>query len=108
LGNTKGGGQRSLYLLIKCLNKEKFTPYLFVPNERELSSVISELGIKVSVLHCKRVKGLNIIAVIKGILNLKKIVKENNIDIIHVENPRELFYAAMVRKFFRYLCHHAS
>jgi|SRR3989339_402143 len=99
LASLQGGGQRSLYLLLKYLNKEKYAPCLIVPAEGELSRVVRKLGIEAFALPFPRLRSLRFdqsLAALKGLL---RIIKEKKIDILHLEGPRELFYSFVAKKF---------
>lgn len=97
--SLKGGGQRSLLLLIKYLNKDKFSPFLIVPCYGELSEEALKLGVKVFVIGFPRVRSFNILSSLFALCKLYGIVKKYKIDIIHTDSPRETFYAGVVKKF---------
>jgi glycosyltransferase involved in cell wall biosynthesis len=99
-GSLKGGGQRSLLLLIKYLDQKIFTPFLIVPDEDELAQEANKLGVRTFILPFPRVSSLNLFSTISGLIKLRKIVKNYHIDIIHTDAPRDTFYAALVGNFF--------
>ncbi|MBU4305397.1 MAG: glycosyltransferase [Candidatus Omnitrophica bacterium] len=99
-GSLQGGGQRSLLLLLKYLNRDIFAPLLIVPQEGELSQSARDLNIKVFVLPFARIRGINIIGTVFGFAGLCAILRDNKVDIIHTDSPRETFYAGLAKLFF--------
>ncbi|GBD95997.1 MAG TPA: glycosyltransferase family 1 protein [Nitrospirae bacterium] len=99
--SLRGGGQRSLYLLIKHLDKERFTPFLIVPGRDELSEEITKSGVKIFVLPFPRIRSFNLFLTVSRLINLWRIIKKERIDLIHTESPRETFYAALAGKLCR-------
>lgn len=99
--SLKGGGQRSLLLLLKYLNKDKFLPIVIVPEEGEFSQSLLKPGIKSIILDFHKVRSFNIFAVLNCLSKLYKIVKKENIHLIHTDSPRQTFYAGLVAKFLR-------
>jgi len=99
--SMQGGGQRSTYLLIKHLNKVKFSPFLAVPDEGELSKEVEKLNVKTFAVGFRRIKSLNIIGVIKDMLKIIRIIKDNRINIIHTESPRQTIYCGIAGKLLK-------
>lgn len=95
--SLKGGGQRSLLLILKYLNKDKHRPFLLVAKHGELSEAAQKLGVEVCILDLPRLRSFNIFKVLKSFVCLSNIVKENKIDIIHTESPRETIYAGILK-----------
>ncbi len=96
--SLEGGGQRSLLLILKYLNKSRFMPFLAVPQEGELSGEASKVGVKVFAVPFPKIRSVNVFSFFYHLMRLYRIVKENNIDIIHTESPRETFYAYLIKK----------
>jgi len=96
--SMQGGGQRSTYLLIKHLNKDNFCPFLVVPKKGELSKEVEKLGVETFIVGFKRIKPFNIIGIIKDMLKIIRIIKNNRIDIIHTESPRQTIYCGIAAK----------
>lgn len=100
-GSLRGGGQRSTYLMMKYLDKTKICPLLLVPEEGEFAVKAREIEVPVFVLELPRLRSLNICKLFKAINTLVQVVRENKIDIIHTESPRETIYASLVKFFAR-------
>ncbi|MFH1459648.1 MAG: glycosyltransferase [Candidatus Omnitrophota bacterium] len=100
-GSLQGGGQRSLLLLLKYLDKSKFTSFVAVPDSGELSEAVSGLGVKVFVISLPRLRSLNIFRTIDSIYRLFLICREYKIDIIHTDAPRQTLYAALIKRFLK-------
>ncbi|MBU1853375.1 MAG: glycosyltransferase family 4 protein [Candidatus Omnitrophica bacterium] len=99
--SLKGGGQRSTYLLIKYLDKEKFTPFLALPEEGEFSREMQKLKVKTFIISFSRIKSLNVISIIRDFCRLWTVIKGMDIDIIHTESPRQTIYAGIIGKILK-------
>ena len=89
-----GGLQRVLNLLIRRIDRNKFTPYLCCLDRGGIFAEELEAGlVKTYVLH-RKPGPLDM----KLLINLYKILKENKIDIIHSQNGCTL-YAAVAGRF---------
>ncbi|MBU1044139.1 MAG: glycosyltransferase [Candidatus Omnitrophica bacterium] len=100
-GDLKGGGQRSLLLLLKYLNKQKFIPIVIVPEKEEVAMELEKMGIEVIILSFPRIRSINTFKVLAAFFKLKSIVKAKEIDLIHADSPRETAYAGIVRFFLK-------
>ena len=98
--SLKGGGQRSLYLLIKYLDKNRFIPFLIVPQPGELSEEVSKLGVKVFFVNFWRIRTLNVFFIVLSFVKLIKIIRQEKIDLIHTDSPRQTLYGGIVGKLF--------
>lgn len=96
-----GGAEGCMLLLIKYLDKKKYEPIIICVPGSQLAKKASELGIKVLTVEMFRLKGIsNPLALLKKvysvILNLKKIIIEEKIDIIHGNVVRASIYSAII------------
>ena len=87
-----GGAELQIYLLAKFLNKEKFKPILVCSNFKQLDNwciKFEKEGIEVIRLNVKTKHD------IKHLSELKKIIKEKEIDLLHIHvwNPASCRYA---------------
>lgn len=89
-----GGGQWSLYYLIKHLNKELFYPTVLCPEEGELAERMRDTGADVIFFKMGRIRHLNPSVVWKLINVMKKI----KINLVHTDSTTETFYAGIVAK----------
>lgn len=90
--------------ILKGLNREKFIPYVAVPEKGELSRRLKEMGIEYFVLplgsYSSGIKnmldiiryGLRLVGLI---IKCRKIAAENNIDLIYANAPRTFIFAAV-------------
>lgn len=90
-GHMMGGGQWSLYYLIRHLNKDVFYPILLCPEEGELADKMRGAGAELIFLDIGRIRYLNPL-VIKRLVN---IIKDKQIDLIHTDSTTEAFYAGI-------------
>ncbi|MBI5189863.1 MAG: glycosyltransferase [Nitrospirae bacterium] len=94
-GGFAGGGQRSLYLLVKHIDKSRFKPVVAVPETGDLSRALEALGVRTVVMPFPRIRG------IAGILRYRRradmlagLIKDEGVQIVHTDSVRETFYAA--------------
>ncbi len=92
-----GGGQWSLYYLIKHLDKDFFHPIVLCPQEGELSNKMRSDGADVVCFHMGRIRYLNIFIVKK----LISIIKERQIALIHSDSSTETFYDGIAARIMR-------
>ncbi len=94
-GSMQGGGQKSLYLLIKHLDKERFRPFLVVPQAGALKDAVERLGVEVFVLPLGRLRSLNISRTLRGYRTFGRIIDETQAHIVSTDSVRETFYARL-------------
>ena len=92
-----GGGQWSLYYLIKHLDKTIFHPIVVCPAKGELSERMRGVGAEVVFFDVGRIRYLNPL-VIKKFVSL---VKEKRIALIHTDSTTETFYAGIAAQMMR-------
>jgi len=92
-----GGGQWSLYYLIRHLNRDLFHPVVLCPDEGELAEKMKAAGAEVIILRTGRIRSLNPFTIIK----LISILKDRNIRLIHTDSTTETFYAGIAAKIAR-------
>jgi glycosyltransferase involved in cell wall biosynthesis len=90
-GHMMGGGQWSLFYLIKHLDKDRFHPIVLSPFEGELAVKIQKTGAEVVFFNVGRIRHLNPL-IIKKFISL---IKERQIAIIHTDSTTETFYAGI-------------
>lgn len=88
-----GGGQWSLYHLIKHLD-EVFHPIVMCPAEGELAERMREVGAEVMPFWVGRMRHFNPFVVWR----LISIFKKRGIDIIHTDSTTETFYAGIAAR----------
>ena len=92
-----GGGQWSLYYLIKHLNKDIFHPIVLCPGEGELADKMRAAGAKVICLDVGRIRYLNPFVISKFV----SIIKERQIALIHTDSSTETLYAGIAARIMR-------
>lgn len=97
-GELIGGGQRSLLLILKGLNKKRFKPFLICPSEGDLIDKVEKLGIETAIIKTGSLKRLNFFSNAGAIFELKRFIKQKNIDLIHTDAPRQTFYAGIAAR----------
>ncbi|GAB6137372.1 glycosyltransferase family 4 protein [Halanaerobaculum tunisiense] len=93
-----GGGENSLYHLINKLNKQLFNPIVICPKEGELTKKLEAIGIKVKIVKQPSFLKGNFIKLpfkFRNVINkINKIVKEEDIDVVHANSIRSSIYAS--------------
>jgi len=83
----KAGPINQLSYIIKYLDKTKFEPIILTlsiePKDTMLEYFKDELNVKIDSLKLSRIKG-----VLKGVSEVKRYIKNNNIDLVHTQGIR--------------------
>jgi glycosyltransferase involved in cell wall biosynthesis len=96
--SLEGGGQRSTFLILKYLDKQKYLPILLVPEEGEFSQKVrNELGLEVVTLSFPPLRVFTCWRNIKAVMRLKKIIQTHHIRLVHVESPRQAIVAGLAK-----------
>ena len=92
------GGQRSLFELVRKLDKSLFCPHVIVPTEGVLADKLQEENIGVSVLALPKIVDSRIDRKLRCLCSLIQLVDKFNIDLIHTDGPRNTFYGGLGAK----------
>jgi L-malate glycosyltransferase len=90
-----GGGQKSLLLLLKNLNRNRFTPFLLCPGDGDLVSAARSLNITTFILPVPSITKMSFVFLYK----LYRIIKQERINLIHTDGPRSTFYLGLAGRF---------
>lgn len=90
-----GGAERSLFYLIKNLNRERFLPIIAVPSEGHFTEDLKSLGVEIHFIDFPRPLGLNIFKKVKTIYKLITLIRSRDIDIIHSNGFRTNLYGGI-------------
>jgi len=93
----KMGGQRSMLALIENLDREKFHPFAILPAEGELSQKLKELNCTTKIIPLTSLKPKNARTIISNIIEIRKFIKKENIDILHPDFERDAFVAGIAK-----------
>jgi len=97
-GNLWGGGQISLFHLVKNLDKSQFRSHVIIPEEGILADRLREQSIEVSILELPKLVNIKIHKNLKALYELSKLIKRYDINLIHTDGPRNTFYAGLAAK----------
>lgn len=100
----KAGTEKYVYNLVKAYDQKKCNCFFAYNEEGQLSKQMHELGIRSFRIKMKNPFDL------RAAKNLAKICRQNKIDIIHAQYPRENYIAILSRIFYKkvkviYTCH---
>lgn len=82
-GEMIGGGQKGLLLILKYLDKTRYTPLLVCPSTGTLCKNATDLGIETFVYPMPGLRRINFFTILK----LAKLLKEKRVSIIHADAP---------------------
>lgn len=97
----QGGGQRSLLLLLKNIDRSRFSPILAVPASGELQTAAEQAGVPVEIIALARLRAMPWRGWWQGLQHLAEVVKKYGISLVHADAPRLAMYAIMLKPRFR-------
>ncbi len=97
-GDMRGGGQESLFQLIEHLDKNKFRPFVVVPNDGDLVARLKSINVIVIIIGLPKVTGFNVWTSGRAVKKIIDTIKKYNIDLIHTDGPRNTFYGGLAAK----------
>jgi glycosyltransferase involved in cell wall biosynthesis len=100
-GSLKWGGQKSLYYLVRNLDKTVFCPCVVLPTDEDLARKLREGNIDVIIQELPKVTFLDFLSAIKAGYALSKLIDKYKIHLIHTDGPRNTFYAGLVARLKR-------
>jgi len=93
-GTLKGGGQRSLFYLLRGLNRDLFNPVVVCPEPGDLVDNLRALGIDTLVMPFKRFRQLSVSFVVW----IFRLIRARRINLVHTDAPAETFYAGIAAR----------
>ena len=100
-GDLSGGGQISLWNLIKRLDRNKFEPVVVCPCRGSLTENLINLGIKIEIIPLPTLRVPNPFLFFSTLNKLRKIVKKYKIDLIHSNASRPTVYGGIISKLLK-------
>jgi glycosyltransferase involved in cell wall biosynthesis len=94
----KGGGQKSLLLLLRLMNRERFAPKCVTPTRGDFCKLLRQEGVPCFVVPMKSIKSLRLARTIATALKIYRLIKQEDIHLVHTDGPRNTFYAGMAAK----------
>ncbi|MBN1493691.1 MAG: glycosyltransferase family 4 protein [Candidatus Omnitrophica bacterium] len=95
-GDFRGGGQRSLHLLLKGIERTRYIPLVVCPEEGDFVNELRTIGIMTFVLKFPSLRNFNLQKSICAVKKLKNLVCMANPDIVHTESSRSIIYLKLV------------
>jgi glycosyltransferase involved in cell wall biosynthesis len=92
------GGQKSMFSLIENLDRDKFLPLAICPRPGELSDRLSDIGCKSYFVDLCPIKPKNTIRFFSNIREIHRILKNDDIDIIHPDHERDAMACGLAKK----------
>lgn len=99
-GDLNGGGPVSLFNFLKNLDREAFVPIVACPSPGSFVDALKEIGVKTKIIEINSLKRLHLISFVSAVVKLRKIIKEEKIDIVHSNAgaSRESFYSGIAAR----------
>lgn len=97
-GDFRGGGQVSLFHLVRNMDNLLFHPHVILPSTGTMAIKLQEQNIDISFLNFVKISPKNIFKSLILLNNLFKLIGKQKIDLIHTDGPRNTFYAGLVAK----------
>jgi glycosyltransferase involved in cell wall biosynthesis len=89
-----GGGQWSLYYLVKYLNKELFRPVVLCPEEGDFAERVRSAGAEAIFFDVGRMRNMNLCKV----RQIASIIRDRRISIVHTDSTTETLYAGIAAR----------
>lgn len=89
--NYRMGGQKSMLELMNNLDTNRIENFGLTTSEGELTKKFKEMGVKYFVVPLTKLSPNNIFKIVKNIKRIRRICKENQIDIVHSDYERDGF-----------------
>ena len=96
-----GGGEISLFELIRKLDKKRFKPIVIVPGSGEIGRKLQCNNIEVHSIPFPPLREIITLSPIKSFFYLIKFFKKHRIDLIHANGSRVCFYCAIAGRILK-------
>lgn len=96
-----GGGERSFFELIRSIDRERFEPIVIIPERGEIEEKCAEGEIQSFVASFPPLKDLLLGTPARALLDLIKLLKKINAEIIHVNGSRVGLYGGIAGRLLR-------
>lgn len=100
-GTFLGGGEVSLYELIRTLDSSQFRCVVVFPEKGEFYSQVESLGIPVQVAKMPSLKGSGLFSLPSSVRRFLALIRQRDVEIIHANGPRCMIYAGLVGRLAR-------
>lgn len=98
-GSIAHGGQKSLWYIIRDIDKNKYLPVLVCQEDGDLPEMAKKLNIAVFFISLPRLRPKNITDIIKTMLMFNKIISKYKIQIIHSDELVAVILTFMLKLF---------
>ena len=92
-GTFFGGGEVSLFELIRRLDSSKYRRVVVCPDKGDFYSRVESLGVPVQVVKMPSLKGLGLFYLPSSVRQFLALIKEQDVEIIHANSSRCIMYA---------------
>lgn len=102
-GEIMGGGQVSLYNLLKHIDRGRFNPMVICPSSGEFFDQLKEADISCSIIKTGSLRRFNVLRFLSSVIKLSLLIKREKISLIHCDAAasRETFYSGIVAQILR-------
>lgn len=100
-GSLRWGGQKSLYLLVRRLDRRHFSPIVALPEAGEFAEQLRRDGIPSVVIPLPPLRFIRAVDILETVLRIKTLIRHRGIRILHTDGPRNTLYAGLTAKLTR-------
>jgi glycosyltransferase involved in cell wall biosynthesis len=93
-----GGGEESLLLLARGLDRARFAPHAVVPAEGEMATLLRAAGVPVVVLPLPALRPWTLPAVARAWRRLRRLLADRRIALVHAHGSRGALYAGLAAR----------
>src|SRR5262245_10094289 len=93
-----GGGEESLLLLARGLDRRRFAPSALVPAEGEMATALRTLGVPVTVLALPAVRPWTLPGIVAARARLRARLLAARVELIHAHGSRGALYAGLAAR----------
>ncbi len=96
-----GGGEISLFELIKNLDREKVQPFLLMSGGEDMFRLAYESGVTPKIMEFSRLKLRNLFKILFALIRLVVFIFRKKIHIVHANTSRAMFYGGIAANLLR-------
>jgi glycosyltransferase involved in cell wall biosynthesis len=93
-----GGGEESLLVLARGLDRERFVPHAAVPGPGEIAEQLAALGVPVATLSQPPVRPWTLLPALRAVRALGRCLARWRIDLVHAHGSRGALYAGLATR----------
>ncbi len=97
-GDIIGGGQRSLLVLMRRLDRQRYAPLCVCPFDGTMASALRQAEIEVRIAPQPPLRAATVFAVLAAVWHYYTLVRREGVALLHANGSRCMFYAGIAGK----------